>query len=690
MKKMILAAATLAATLLGGAMGARAEEGMWTFDNVPAASIRQAHGFAPDQAWLDRVRLGAVRLTSGCSAALVSEEGLVQTNHHCVVSCLQNFSTSSADIVTTGFAARTRQEERQCPGVRAQTLLSITDVTANIETATNGVATAGFAAARDGEIARLERECKAGQDDRVCEVVTLYQGGQYHLYAYKQYADVRMVFAPEQAAASFGGDPDNFNFPRFAFDVSYLRVYENGQPAATPNALQWRSEALTVGEQTFVAGHPGTTSRLLTADQLAFQRDYFLPWRLATLSELRGRLIAFMAQGPEQYRVGAEQLAGVENTFKALTGRRLALVDEAAFAGFFEDEQALRTRIGRNRALSQSVGGAYDEIAAATTAQRSFFLSHQYLEARAGGGSSLFAAARTIVRGAADRQLPDGERLRPYTDARLPATRGGLIAPFAVEQDLEELLLSFWLEKMREYLTADHPLVQQVLGRESPEQLAHRLVRDTRLADPAVRQALWDGGAQAVAASQDPMLAFVANFDAAARELGRRFRTDVDGPIARAQERIAQARFQLMGASVYPDATFTLRLSYGAVQGWTEPDGRQIAPFTTTAGLWARATGADPFALPASWEAAQDRLDPNTIFNLSSTHDIIGGNSGSPLLDRQGRVVGAVFDGNIHSLGGEYFYDGRLNRTVTVAATIVEEALTDVYRMDGLVAELRR
>ena len=690
MKKSLLAVAAFAATLFGAAVGAHAEEGMWTFDNVPSAAIGRAHGFTPDQAWLDRVRLGAIRLTSGCSAALVSQEGLVQTNHHCVVGCLQNFSTPQQDAVATGFSAHTRAEERQCPGVRAQTLLSITNVTSNIETATASAGTSGFAAARDAEVSRLEAACKAGQEDRVCEVVTLYQGGQYALYAYKQYADVRLVFAPEQAAAFFGGDPDNFNFPRYAFDVSYLRVYENGAPAVTPNALHWRSTPLTEGELTFVAGHPGSTSRLMTAAQLEFQRDYFLPWRLVTLSELRGRLLEYAAQGPEQRRIVTDQLFGVENSYKAMMGRRLSLVDDTSFDGFVASEQALRTRIGRNRAMERMVGGAYDEIAAATQTQRSFFLAHQYLEARAGGGSSLFGAARTLVRAAADRQLPDTERLRPYTEARLPATRGALVAPFAVEPELEELLLTFWLEKMREYLTADHPLVRQVLGRESPSQLAHRLVTQTRLADPEVRRALFDGGATALAGSNDPMVTFAASFDEAARALGTRFRSEVEGPIARAQERISRARFQLNGTSVYPDATFTLRLSYGTVQGWTEADGRAISPFTTTAGLWDRATGNDPFIAPASWLAARDRLDPNTIFNLSSTQDIIGGNSGSPMLDREGRVVGAVFDGNIHSLGGEYFYDGRLNRTVTVASTIVEEALADVYGMQGLVEELRR
>jgi hypothetical protein len=690
MKKALLAAAAVAATVLGAGIGAHAEEGMWTFDNVPAAAIRDSFGFAPDQAWLDRVRLGAVRLTSGCSAALMSDEGLVQTNHHCVVSCLQDLSTSSNDMVATGLSARTRAEERQCPGVEAQTLLSITNVTQNIEAATAGTTASSFTAARNAEIARLENECRGGQADRVCEVVTLYQGGQYHLYAYKQYEDVRIVFAPEQQIAFFGGDPDNFNFPRYAFDVSYLRVYENGAPAATPNALQWRSTPLTAGEPTFVAGHPGATGRLLTTAQLEYQRDYFLPWRIATLSEMRGRLIAYMAQGPEQRRIAAETLFGVENTLKALGGRRLALVNEAAFAAFAADEAALQQRIDRNRTLDTMVGDAYAEIAAATETQRSFFLAHQYLEARAGGGSVLFNAARTVARAAADRQLPDSERLRPYTEARLPATRGGVAAPFAVEPELEVLVLTFWLEKMREYMTADHPLVRQVMGRESPEQLARRLVSETRLADPAYRAALFDGGAAAVAASNDPLIAFVSQFDAEARALGARFRSEVEGPTTRAQERIARARFQLMGTTAYPDATFTLRLSYGAVQGWTEPDGRAIPPFTTTAGLWDRATGADPFIAPASWLAARDRLDPTTIFNVSSTHDIIGGNSGSPLLDRNGDVVGAVFDGNIHSLGGEFFYDGTLNRSVTVAATIVEEALVDVYGMQELVDELRR
>ncbi|MFZ4121282.1 MAG: S46 family peptidase [Caulobacterales bacterium] len=690
MKRAFVMAGALALAALGLSTQANAEEGMWTFDNVPASSIQRAYGFTPDQAWLDRVRLGAVRLTSGCSASLVSAEGLVQTNHHCVVSCLQNFSSEGNDTLAAGYAARTRADERQCPGVRAQTLLSMTDVTSQIATAAAGVSGAGFAAARDREIARLESECKAGREDRVCEVVTLYQGGQYQLYAYKQYSDVRMVFAPEQQIAFFGGDPDNFNFPRYAFDVSYLRVYENGQPAATPNRLRWRSTPLTDGELTFVAGHPGTTSRLLTTAQLAFQRDHFLPWRLATLSELRGRLIAFGAQGPEQRRIIADQLFGVENSYKAMTGRRLALVDPTGFGQVETAQEALQTRIRRNRAMMTMVGDAYGEIERAAAAQRSFYLAHQYLEARAGGGSSLFNSARTIVRAAADRQKPDGERLRPYTEARLAATQGALVAPFAVEPELEEILLSFWLEKMREYLTADHPLVRDVLGRESPEALAHQLVTGTRLADPAARRALWEGGAAAVAASNDPMIQFVARWDQAARDLGIRFRTEVEGPVARAQERISRARFQLMGTSTYPDATFTLRLSYGAVRGWSDPDGREVAPFTTTSGLWDRATAAYPFNLPATWTAARSRLDPNTIFNLSSTQDIIGGNSGSPLLDRDGAVVGAVFDGNIHSLGGEYFYDGRLNRTVTVASTIVEEALVDVYGMQSIVDELKR
>lgn len=683
MRFMLAAVSTIA--LMMAAPTAFADEGMWTFDNTPTAQMRAAYGFAPDQAWLDRVRAGLGRI-AGCSAALVSSDGLIQTNHHCVESCVDALSSSSANYLRDGFFSRARSEEKACPGGFLEVMTAQKDVSATISAATAGKKGAAYTLAYDGAVAQLESACKGDAADRRCQVVKLYQGGQHHLYTYKRYDDVRLVFAPEEAAGFFGGDPDNFNFPRYNLDVGFLRAYENGAPAKTPNHLRWRSTPLQDGEMVFVTGNPGTTSRQLTMDQLAFQRDRFLPMRLATLSELRGRLIQFSSQSEEHARIAQGSLLGVENSLKGLSGRQMALMDTKAYAAKAAQEQAFQRLVSGQA----DVGAAYAEIAAATKAYQGFYLAQQFLEARPGQNAPLMLWARTLVRGAAERAKPSGERLPEFSDARLPATARALLAETPAEPALQELLLSFWGSKMREYLTADDPLVRRVLGNESPEGLAKRLVAGTKLADPAERKRLWDGGAGAIAASTDPMIVFARQWDQAARDLRARNSADVEGPITRAQEIIAKARFGVFGASVYPDATFTLRLSYGMVAGWTEPSGRQIGSFTRFSGLYSRATGAAPFKLAPSWQAAQGKLNGDTIFNFSSTNDIIGGNSGSPVLDREGRVVGAAFDGNIHSLGGEYFYDGALNRTVSVASTGIEAALRDVYGLDGLVAELKR
>ncbi|HVZ98900.1 MAG TPA: S46 family peptidase [Caulobacterales bacterium] len=670
------------------AASASAEEGMWTFDNFPAARMRGELGWAPDQAWLDRVLAGSARIEGVCSAANVSAQGLVMTNHHCVRACIQDLSTPENNYYEAGFLARTGSEERRCTATAVQRLLAVRDVTREIDAATLNVPPEGFTRARDAAVARIESACKGDDAAKRCEVVALYQGGRYALHEYKRYEDVRLVFAPEAAIAHFGGDPDNFNFPRYAFDVAFIRLYENGAPAATPQHLRLRLTPLAEGEIALVSGNPGETSRLMTVDQLAFQRDFFMPWRLATLSELRGRLLAYAALGPNQARAAADQIQGVENTFKALNGRRLALVDASSFARVEAGEADLRARVQRNRAAIRDVGDAWSEIASAQRNYRTFFLAHQYLESRAGGGSRLFNWARDIVRGAAEREKPAGDRLARYAPARIGAVEHTLLAPRPVDAGIEELLLSFWAAKLREYLTVDDPLTQRVLGRESPEELAHRLISGTRLADPAERARLWNGGRAAVAASTDPMIEFVRAFDADARALQLRYQREIEGVVTPAQERIAQARFRAFGDSIYPDATFTARLSYGRVIGLTEPGGRVVDPFTRFEGLFARATGREPFALPARWSAAQSSLDPQTIFDVASSNDIIGGNSGSPLIDREGQVVGVVFDGNIYSLGGDYFYDGALNRTVSVSTTAIREALTRVYGADALVAEL--
>jgi Peptidase S46 len=682
MRKGIKAAA-FAAAVLTAAGPAGAEEGMWTFDNFPAERMTSDMGWAPDQAWRDRVMAGTARLP-GCSASNVSPEGLILTNHHCVISCIGALATTQANYIEDGFMARTRAEERRCPNMNVSVLTAISDVTARIDAATAGVAADAFARIRNAEISRIEGECSQGTTR--CEVVTLYQGGRYSLYRYRRYDDVRLAFAPELAMAAFGGDPDNFNFPRYCADFAFLRVYENDAPAATPQHLSMRFTPVEAGEIVLSAGNPGATSRLRTSAELAFERDINLPWRLSLLAEQRGRLIAYAQRGADQARIAASALQGVENAFKALSGRRQALADAEGFARVVARETDLQTRVRRNRALAREVGDAWGEIARAQAAYRGFHLEHQLLEASAGQRSDLFSWARDIVRGAAERAKPDAERLPRYTEARLPSVIAALRAPRPVEPAFEDLHISFWLSKLREHLTVDHEATRRVLGTESPEALGARLSR-SRLADTAYRMQIWEGGPAAVAASNDPMIVFVRSWDDDARALRARYLAEVEGPIARAQERIARARFRAFGAAHYPDATFSPRLSYGRVVGWSEA-GETIGPFTRASGLYARATGAAPYALSQLWIDAQPRLDPDAIFNLTSSSDIIGGNSGSPLIDREGRVIGALFDGNIHSLGGEYFYDGERNRAITVSAQIMLAALRDVYGMDALVAEL--
>ena len=678
------AAAAAVGILACVASPASSEEGMWTFDNFPAARMQAELGWAPDQAWLDRIMAGTARLP-GCSASNVSGQGLVLTNHHCVISCVTALSSAEANYIDDGFMARTREEERRCPNMSVQVLTGISDVTQQIDAATASATPETFADVRNAEIARLEGACTSGA--RRCEVVTLYQGGRYSLYTYRRYEDVRLVFAPEHRMAAFGGDPDNFNFPRYCLDFSFLRLYENGAPAATPNHLSMRFDPVTEDEIVLIAGNPGRTSRLRTTAELAFERDFNLPWQIASLAEIRGRLIAYSAQSADNARVASSALQSVENAFKGLSGRRQALTDPVGFARVAATEQDLQTRVRRNRAATREVGDAWGEIARAETAYRGMFYRYQYLEPIAGQRSLLFGWARDLVRAAAERAKPNADRIPRYTDARLATVEQGLRADRPVTPSFEEMHLAFWLSKMREHLTVDDPGVRAILGSESPEALARRLSQ-SRLADPAYRLQLWEGGAAAIAASDDPMIVFVRSWDDQARAARSQFIERVEGPVARAHERIARARFRAFGESLYPDATFSPRVSYGRVRGWTEASGRVVAPFTYVEGLYQRATGSPPFVLSQRWIDARSRLDQRTSYNFSTTTDVIGGNSGSPLLDREGRVVGAVFDGNIHSLGGEYFYDVDLNRSVTVSSTIIRTALSDVYAMQALLAEL--
>jgi V8-like Glu-specific endopeptidase len=666
---------------------AAAEEGMWTFDAFPTARVKKDLGWAPDQAWLDNVRKSAVRLTGGCSASVVSPDALVLTNHHCVITCVQDLSSERSDYVKDGFTARNREDERKCPGQQAEIVTAITDVTPLIKAAIGTASGEAVVHAETAATARIERESCTDPTTQRCQVVKLYGGGQYKLYTYRKYSDVRLVFAPEFQAAFFGGDPDNFNFPRYALDIGFLRLYENGRPVRAANNLRWNAAAPKEGDATFVVGNPGTTQRLFTQDQFALRRDVIFPLTVPLLSEYRGRLITAMEGNKERTRTGADALFGVENSYKVYVGQFQSLRDPGFMATLAANERALRNTVGKNPKLRGRIGDPWGEIARADAAYRNFYSEFYLLDANAGFGSELYAYAETLVRAASEREKPEAQRLPGFSDSRLPLLEKQIVDEKPIYPWLEKLTLSFWLSKTRELLTADNADVKRMLGKESPEAMAERLVEGSRLADPKLRKTLYDGGMAAIRASSDPMIRFALLNDARGRALGRRYDQEVGGPITAAQARLATARFAAYGDSVYPDASFSLRISYGRVKGWTWR-GTSVAPFTYIGGLYERATGSPPFEAAPKWLAAEPRIAKNTVYDYVTTNDIIGGNSGSPVIARDGSVIGAAFDGNIHSIGGSYGYDAALNRTVVVSTAAATEALRTVYNADWLLREL--
>ncbi len=682
-------AISLFAVLSLMALPAFADEGMWTFDNFPRQKVEALYGVSISPEWLGRLQRASVRLDGGCSASIVSRDGLVLTNHHCVVDCVQNLSTEAADFVANGFSARNRDEEKVCPGAEASILQNISDVTDRIKKATADIAASEVKQKRDAEISAIEEACAGGNPARRCEVVSLYGGGQYKLYEYDRYQDVRLAFAPELAAAFFGGDPDNFNFPRYAFDAALIRLYKDGKPARFDAPLIIDGDGPEEGELVFTSGHPGSTQRLFTLAQLEFLRDHFLPFRLSYLAELRGTILATGRSSPETQRRLQDMLFGVENSFKAQRGQRAALADPAFFGQIAAREAALRSALDSDAALKASYADPWTDVEQAMRARSRLWMPMELLEQRPGAGSSLLWYAKHLTRAGAERDKPAAERLAEYAPAALVSLERQMLAPAPVYPDVEETALTFWLLKVREYLGADHPAVRALFGARTAEDIARDVATNSRLGDPAVREALWTGGASAVAAADDPALALFARMDAAARETRKAFDAEVTGPISQASERIAAIRFAVEGDEVYPDATFTLRLSFGQVQGWSDPLHGPVPAFTYAKGLWERATGADPFRLAPSWVGKESVLAPDLKFNLVSTNDIIGGNSGSPLVDKEGRIVGLVFDGNIHSLGGAYGFDPALNRTVSVASPLILEALAKVYGLDWLVEEIK-
>jgi hypothetical protein len=682
----------LACLLLLMPAAALGDAGMWTFHDFPAALVKREYGTDISSAWLERVRSATIRL-SNCTASFVSPDGLILTNHHCAQACLDDHSTAGHNLVKDGFLARTREQELRCGTQIADVLMETQNITEKVAAALQGLDERTANAARKKTLTQLEQACE--EDSRrgrlgplKCESVDLYQGGQYWLYKYHRYDDVRLVFAPESGIAAFGGDPDNFQFPRWCLDMSVLRVYgPDGKPAATPNFLSFRPEGPNAGELVFVAGHPGSTDRLLTVAQLQTVRDVDLPSWLLRASELRGRYIEFGKMSAENHRIVEDPLDGIENSIKVGHRELDALLDDRLLQHKREEEAQLRARVAADPRLAAATGDPWADIARAQQHERELYLPYAFLEEEGAFNSRLFNYARALLRAAAERPKPNTQRLREYTDAQLPRDQQRLLTPVPVYPELEKLRLSFGLERMREWLGPDAPVVRQLLVKDSPDTLAARVVDGTRLADPQVRRQLWEGGAAAVDASHDPMIALARSVDAESRAVRRRREDEVEAPEEAAAEKIGRARFAIYGTSVPPDATFTLRLNFGTVQGWRE-NGREIAPFTHLSGLFERATDQEPFRIPESWTAQRSQLDMNARFNLCSSNDIIGGNSGSPLIDRDGRIVGLIFDGNIDSIAGAYWYDPEFNRAVSVDPAIIIEALRKVYRADSLLSEM--
>ena len=682
----LLGLSALAIALSVGTL--RADEGMWTFDNVPTKKMQAKYGFAPDQKWLDHVRLSVVRFPGG-TGSFVSKDGLVLTNHHVGRGSIQQVSDKDHDFVKNGFYAPTREQEVKVPGLILYTLMDMLNVTERVNGAVKKGGTDKEALkAREVELGRIvgEMQKKTGLH---CEQVDLYQGGEYWIYSYKKHDDVRLVFAPEEQIAFFGGDPDNFTFPRHDIDFSIFRVYENGKPYTPPSHLQWTSGGLKAGDLTFVTGHPGSTARLQTYAQMSFARDTSSPLQLKTLARRIKVLQEYAAQSPENARQVNTQIFGLQNSQKAITGYWSGLKDKEAMAKIEKAEKELRSKAAADPKLAFAKD-SWAGIEAAEVTQKSLIKEAAYVNTR---NSSLLGTALVLVRMPDEAAKPDEKRLPEFKDARLPALKMqmGIKRPFY--KDMEIALFTDGLKEAQEQLGANHPFVKAMLGGKSPADVAKAAVEGSKLSDPAARKDLMDGGKKAVDASTDPMILLAKKLDPISRATRKNQEEKVDAILNEQGGRIARARFVVFGKETYPDATFTLRITYGDVRSY-DANGTKMQPFTTLAGLYDRAWGWGPTAergaweLPPKWVEHQKDVDMTTPLDFIHAVDIIGGNSGSPVVDKKGELVGLIFDGNIESLPGRYFYDEKVNRAVSVDARAIQEALKKVYGAGALADEL--
>ena len=658
-----------------------AEEGLWPLDRLPLDTLQKNYDFTPPQNWQQDWQHASLRLNGGCSAAFVSDQGLVMTNQHCVSRCLAQLSGPRHNLLEDGFLAEERDDEAICPELSLSQLLKINDITENLATATRDLSPEQAPLARQAAIEELQKRCTGGDHATRCEVVQEYGDSRTLLYQYRRFRDVRLVFAPEAGIAHFGGSTDSFSFPRYAVDVSLLRVYVDGQPHQPSSHFPPLASGPHAGQLVFVTGHPGSTQRNLTVAQLATLRDVILPQRLAYLAELRGVLSQFTRQGPRQRRMAERELLSIESSLKAFRGRHAALSEPGFMDARRRQEQALRDQAGEQTA------SAWEAIAESQLVWREIYTRYSLLELMRGFQSDLVSIARHLVRAGEQLSLPDPQRLPEYREAALPQLTQRLFSAAPIHAEMETLTLGWSLRTLRELLGPDDPAVQISLDQRQPETLAESLITDTQLNQLAVRRQLWEGGSEAIEASDDPLIKFVRDLEPAARAVRARYAREVLQVVADKRMHIDRLRFAVRDDNSYPDANFTLRVSYGQVKGWKDHS-RVVSPFTTLAGAMARTSEHAPFILPSRWQQAEAALDLATPVNFTTSHDIVSGNSGSPVLDAQGRLVGLIFDGNLHSLGGAYAYDGRYNRAIALHPAILKAALQSVYDAPALVEEL--
>ncbi|HLZ41704.1 MAG TPA: S46 family peptidase [Candidatus Sulfotelmatobacter sp.] len=668
---------------------ATADEGMWLYNEPPTAKIKAKYGFELTQAWLDHVRLSSVRFNNGGSGSFVSADGLTFTNHHVGAGCVQQLSTEAHDYIKTGFYAKTQAEEAKCPNLELNELVGIEDVTDKVDAGVKpGMSAADAGQAQRAAMSQIEQQCSTSTGLR-CDVVTFYSGQVYNLYKYKKFTDVRLVFAPEFGIAFFGGDPDNFTYPRYDLDITFFRVYENGKPAHLDNYLKWSPTGVKDGELIFVSGHPGNTGRMLTMAQLDFLRDVQYPAALKLYARRIAVLENFSKESEENARIAKEDIFGLQNSQKAITGYQSGLLDKAIMEKKAGDEAKLRASF---KADPKNAGAPdpWDEIAGAIKTQQEIYPNLMYLERMRGFSSRLAQMARVLVRSAEEKPKPNQDRLREFRDSGLPSLEQQLFSPEPIYKNLETTLLSDSLSDMQDALGKDNPDVKSVLQGKTPAEAAKDMIANTKLDDIAVRKQLYEGGKAAIDASTDPLILAMKAIEPDARAARKDFDDKVDAVVRRDGTLIAKARFTQSGFTQPPDATFTLRLSYGAVKGYRE-DSRAIPYYTMMGGAYEHAAAhgeKPPYNLPESWMKAKPKLDLKTPLNFVSTADIIGGNSGSPTVNTKGEVVGIIFDGNIQSLPWNFAYSEVQGRAVSVDSRGIQESLRKIYGATALADEL--